>query len=97
MTLNVHFAPEAGFVGRLAYLNGRETGARGCLVCNPYFHLPFSRLYFEPVMYFKLGKRKRLLLSATGRLQLSAHGKTSDLDAFRMSYFHYNVGYMFGM
>jgi hypothetical protein len=97
VALNVQFAPEAGFVGRLAYLNGRETGERGCLVCNPYDHLPFSRLYFEPVIYFKLGKRKRLLLSATGKLQLSANGKTSKEDAFTMSYFQYNVGYMFGM
>ncbi|MEI6408823.1 MAG: hypothetical protein WCR52_05545 [Bacteroidota bacterium] len=95
--LNVRFSPEAGLVGRLAYLNGRETGENECLVCRPYYHLPFSRLYFEPVVYFKLGKRKRLLLSATGRLQLSAKGKTDKDYAFAMSYFQYNVGYMFGM
>jgi len=97
LTANTLIKPDLGLIARLAYLDGRETGEDGCISCHPYFHLPFSRLYFEPTIYFKLGKRKHLFVCISGRIPFSQKGQTGDGESFYMSYLQYNVGYTFGM
>ena len=88
------FSARAGMTSRMAGVTGKGSGAEGCLICDPYKDLPFTRIYFEPSLYYKMGKHKRFYCDLMGRLPLYS-ADHPDSDGFGMSYANLTFGWNF--